>query len=89
MQAKDISDDVAIEAIKQARGKHGVPCWASRWDVHEQLSSFPPKVVNAKMASLVRRKLIGGCGGCHNCRGDFQLECPSGGELIYCACPIT
>lgn len=44
---------------------------ASRWDVNSALSTWPEKVVLAKLRKLLRRGLIEGCG-C-GCRGDYYL----------------
>ena len=71
MQAKDITDAVMLEALAAVRGKNGVPEWSSLWDVQKQLDDFHPKVVLAKLRSMVRRKVIGGC--TCGCRGDFEL----------------
>lgn len=71
MQAKDISDKVALAALSKARGLHGVPRWSSLSDVQAALAQFPPKVVLAKLRSMVKRRVISGCA-C-GCRGDFEL----------------
>jgi hypothetical protein len=39
--------------------------------VQEQFPDFPPKVVTAKLGSLVRRKVLDGC--TCGCRGDFEI----------------
>jgi hypothetical protein len=70
-QAKDIIDDVALAAIVACRGRNGVPSWATLWDIQAELPTFPPKVVLAKLRSMVRRGLIDGCA-C-GCRGDFEI----------------
>lgn len=48
--------------------------WANRWDLQKAFSDFPPKVVDAKLIRLVQRKLLTGCDGRHNCRGDFEVD---------------
>lgn len=71
LQAKDISDAEMMDALARTRGMNGVPEWSARSDVEGALPSFPPKVVLAKLASLVRRGVIDGC--TCGCRGDFEL----------------
>lgn len=71
MQAKDLSDAVVLEALAKVRGKHGVSRWSSLWDVQAALADVPPKVVLAKLRSMVKRNIIDGC--CCGCRGDFEL----------------
>lgn len=70
MQAKDISDDVVLDAIK-TRGRNGVAIWSTRWDIQDELAQFPKKVVIAKLRSMIKRKLIDGC--VCGCRGDFEI----------------
>ncbi len=70
-QAKDITDARMFAALAEVRGKHGVPTWSSLWDVQDVLSDIPPKVVLAKLRSMVKRKVLNGC--CCGCRGDFEL----------------
>lgn len=71
VQAKDISDDVMLDALAKTRGMHGVSRWSTLWDVQQALSQYPPRVVLAKLRSMTRRKIIDGC--CCGCRGDFEL----------------
>ena len=71
LQAKDISDADALAALARCRGIHGVPHWSTLRDTQRELPQFPEKVVRAKLASMVRRKVIKGCA-C-GCRGDFHL----------------
>lgn len=72
MQAKDLPDETMLAALAAVRGAHGVPQWSALWDVQGQLASVPPKVVLAKLRSMIKRKLISGCA-C-GCRGDFELR---------------
>jgi hypothetical protein len=74
MQAKDISDEVMLAALAATRGRNGVPKWSCLWDVQRHLAPAPPKVVTAKLRSMIRRGVIGGC--CCGCRGDFELVEP-------------
>jgi hypothetical protein len=71
MQTKDITDDVMLAALASTRGMHGVPTWSSLWDVQAHLDSVHPKLVLSKLRSMVKRRIIDGCG-C-GCRGDFRL----------------
>lgn len=86
VQAKHISDQIIMDAIwasQVARGKRahernpelyavGDVGWGTLGDVQEALAEFPPKVVLAKIRSLIRRGKMSGCG-C-GCRGDFDLQ---------------
>jgi hypothetical protein len=74
MQAKDITDATMLDALSKARGLHGVPEWSSLWDVQKALPDVPPKVVLAKLRSMVKRNIIDGC--TCGCRGDFELVKP-------------
>ncbi len=69
--AKNISDELALSAIRAKRGMYGVSEWATLWDIQQYLDQYPPKVVKAKLKSLVKRRVIDGCA-C-GCRGDFNI----------------
>lgn len=70
IQAKDIPELeilVAIDAVTAHTGRQT----AARWDVEKQLPAYPPKVVLARLRSMVRRGVLSAqcmCG----CRGDFS-----------------
>lgn len=80
MQAKDIPDKALLEMFARHQGQ-----WAFWWNScefswghgDEQTKetplpdSVPYKVLHAKLKSLYRRGLIGGCD-C-GCRGDFEI----------------
>lgn len=74
MQAKDIPERPILEFIASRNGSWCFLFERERskdsimWAVDE---STPWKVVLAKMRSLIKRKLVDGCG-C-GCRGDFNL----------------
>ena len=81
MQAKDIPDALFLEYLATLQG-HWTMLWGdnsvSTWvdgKLVERKDLFPlgtpHKVVRAKVRSLVRRKLMGGCD-C-GCRGDFEI----------------
>lgn len=85
--ARDIPDDVFLDAIRAVRheypnGEHG---WATRWHVDMHLGGLdhtdtlvsdvpgvPAKVTLAKARRLIKRGLIDGCP-C-GCRGDYQIK---------------
>jgi hypothetical protein len=84
--ARDIPDELFLDAVRVARGRNGVPQWATRWDVEAVLGGVtfprdftaypdvpgvPEKVVLAKAKRLIARKLLDGCP-C-GCRGDFEI----------------
>lgn len=71
VQAKDLSDAQVLEGIVATRGRNGVPRWSTLWDMQAHLAAFPSKVVLAKLRSMIKRKVIGGCA-C-GCRGDFEV----------------
>lgn len=71
IQAKDITDAQILAAQAAVRGRHGVPHWATTWDIQEHLAAFPPKVVLAKLRSMKRRGIMVGCA-C-GCRGDWEM----------------
>lgn len=79
IQAKHISDRELLIAIRSAQRKQqqrseywaSLPLdtvWSVTGDIEEELP-YPPKVIRAKLASAVKRKLIDGC--TCGCRGDF------------------
>lgn len=75
IQAKMISDDVALDAVRAC-----LPSWgtATFWNIRDYFDtlgvSFPEKVIREKMCRLVERGLLLGCEGRHNCRGDFEIN---------------
>lgn len=82
LQAKDIPTQRIIEVIKEQYGVYG-GCnndlqTSSLWDIQGALAEFPPRVVLAKLSSLLKRKMIAGCD-C-GCRGDFEVIEPIEGN---------
>lgn len=75
VKAADITDAQLLDAVRATQGMHGVPRWSTTWDVQDQLKTYPPKVVLAKIRSAIKRRLIHGCG-C-GCRGDLEFPAPS------------
>lgn len=71
VQAKHIADTDALDAVRRC-GAAQPSGWAVLLDVQAVLSAFPPKVVRAKLAALVRRGVLNGCA-C-GCRGDFYIK---------------
>ena len=65
LQAKSISDDDVLRAIDAGHG--------SIWELESALN-YPPKVVLAKLRSLVKRGVLHGC--TCGCRGDFRRTEP-------------
>lgn len=68
IQAKHIDDAAILAIIDETREREGR--WTFTWDIEAALANIPPKVVLAKLRSMVRRGVIDGCA-C-GCRGDFQ-----------------
>jgi hypothetical protein len=76
MQAKDIPDTLLLGVIRGLMALSSSPMrWTFIWDVQRSTErhapGVPPKVVMAKIKSLIKRKLLDGCP-C-GCRGDFVL----------------
>lgn len=52
----------------------GHPEWAGQPEATDGHSvSLPEKVVRAKARKLIQRGLVDGCGGAHECRGDYTI----------------
>lgn len=49
------------------------PRWVTIWEVQRAMPDVHPKVVAAKFAQLIRRKLVSGC--TCGCRGDIEMKC--------------
>jgi hypothetical protein len=74
-QAKDIPDEAIYQAIREVKAERS-GYMTSRWDIEKKLSQYPPKVVMAKLRTLVKkRKTIDGC--TCGCRGDFEFVVPT------------
>lgn len=83
MQAKDIRDADLLELIR--RLSNGFPVAfndfgvyrsfksssATVFDIESLWGTIPPKVIRAKLKSLLKRGLITGC--VCGCRGDFEV----------------
>jgi hypothetical protein len=80
-QAKDITDDTMLAAVRATQGLNGVPRWSSLFDIEAIFPDMPAKVVRAKLASLVRRRILDGC--TCGCRGDFEFVTDPGDSTIY------
>lgn len=82
MQCKDIPDEAVLNAVR-IQGDPGR--WRMSWEVQAALEvavgPVPDNLFRAKIRSLFRRRILGGCD-C-GCRGDFHLvaECQGG---VYC-----
>lgn len=92
MQAKDLDDKVILKCLAQFQGqwctwgekeycdpKTGMPYMPNIQLKTYPQSVVPTKVFLAKMRSLMKRKLVGGCP-C-GCRGDYEIT-DKGLELI-------
>lgn len=79
VQAKHVPESDLLMAVKRIRAEkaEGKPFSqaqlfsADRWELQRAFDQFPPKVVLAKLRSLLRRGLLDGCG-C-GCSGGFFL----------------
>jgi hypothetical protein len=69
LQAKNIAEADFLSAMKESMDAKGYAT-ATRWDVAERLG-LPDKLVNAKAATLIRRRVITGC--TCGCRGDWAF----------------
>jgi hypothetical protein len=73
IHAKDIPDQVINAMIR-----NGI---RSLYDIQDGLHQYPPKVVKAKLAQMVNKGRLIGCG-C-GCRGDFEIPLsPEAGRAI-------
>lgn len=80
LQAKLIPDEAFLAIVARvttAPCRPSASAWAGEWA--ELL--MPEKVVRAKARALIKRGLLGGCDGYHNCRGDWHLT-DAGRDLI-------
>lgn len=68
VQAKHVSDEFMLAALAAVREPDGMSCW---FHLRDSVAEHPPKVVQAKLRSMIRRGLIRGCA-C-GCRGDFEV----------------
>lgn len=85
-QCKDIPDRPVLLFLQEL-GRWGT--WYSGFDNSVGLAmpeGTPEKLVRAKMASLIRRKLVDGCS-C-GCRGDYELTA-KGAEILKEPVPDT
>lgn len=71
MQAKDLSDYELISLIKDLSDNGLKTTWATRFDIERSWPKIPPKVIRAKLKSLIKRGLVDGC--VCGCRGDFEV----------------
>jgi hypothetical protein len=81
IQAKDIDTDALLRFIAPWSLREE---WCMFTWIAEAFGTFPAKVVRAKLAALIRQKLIDGC--TCGCRGDFELT-ETGAERIGVALP--
>lgn len=77
MQAKDVPAEPILEFLSKCTQMAGWHNFFPREEYcptvrDEMPCSTPPKVVLAKMKSLIKRGIVQGC--CCGCRGDFVLK---------------
>lgn len=68
IQAKNITDEEIFGVVDKVRKEENI--WTNRWQLEESLPQYPPKVILAKCASMIRRGILDGC--TCGCRGDFE-----------------
>jgi hypothetical protein len=68
-KAADISDELFLGTVLAVWEEEG--SWTNTWHLAERIPGFPPKVVRAKAAQLIKRDMLTGC--TCGCRGDFEL----------------
>lgn len=68
MQVKDIQDEPILSIIDRIRAEKNRCSFTDDFDA----LAIPRKLMLAKMANMIRRKLITGC--TCGCRGDFERE---------------
>lgn len=80
IQAKHIQDMTLLEVVSDLMRASAAskfrPCddeflWTHTWDIQKRFPDVPRKVIAAKLAALVKRKLLDGC--TCGCRGDFVV----------------
>lgn len=71
IKAADIPDETLLRVVDHIQREAGM--WALVFDIHAVIEDcgIPWKVVNAKLAKLIKRGLLDGC--TCGCRGDFEL----------------
>lgn len=72
LQAKHVPDELFLSVVDNVRREHGR--WTFVGDIEDALG-LPAKIVRAKAAALIRRKIITGC--VCGCRGDFERTKPA------------
>lgn len=72
IQAKHVPDAAVLAIVDGIREREDR--WTHTWDLEPAFPGVPPKVLRAKMASLIRRGILEGC--TCGCRGDFQRPTP-------------
>jgi hypothetical protein len=77
LQAKDLPEDELVAALRRVRQPWGTSTF---YDLQDALPAYPPKVLLAKLAALVRRGVLDGCA-C-GCRGDFQEVARPKGDVV-------
>lgn len=68
-KAADVPDELFLRTMLGVYEDEHM--WTNTWHLEKRIPGFPPKVLRAKAAQLIKRNLIQGCA-C-GCRGDFEL----------------
>lgn len=68
LQAKHVDEEKVLALIDRIQQEEGR--WTLTFDLEAAFPDIPLKVLRAKMAALIKRKVINGCA-C-GCRGDFE-----------------
>jgi hypothetical protein len=73
MKASDIPDEEFLFAVSHIQ-ENGEVYWATPPDIEGVLVGYPYKIMRAKAAKLIKRKLMTGCGNARcTCRGEWEL----------------
>lgn len=75
LQAKHLPDDQVLATLRhlETDSRWGTKRrWVSRWEIEDEFPTVPPKVVLAKLRSLIKRGVIDGC--TCGCRGDLYTR---------------
>ena len=70
MKASDVPEDKVIAIVRQAEFP---TLGQNRWAIQAALKEFPPKRIDAKLRSMVKKGILKGCDSHHDCRGDFTI----------------
>ena len=90
MQAKDISDTEMLTALANTRGMNGVLEWSALSNVEDALPHIHPKLVLAKLRSMIRRKVIEGWGAVVGATSNYRcVVCAASGVSVDVGSTLT